>query len=152
MLGTEHEMAQSCLRRVPWLLALPMAFIGFDARPRGLRGLRAEPDVAERLGSEEARAAWLAGLEEVDWDEVKMVLGLLWKRASREGRDGGPLGYPMTLTRLEEGVYDEDEAMLVADVEARLTQVPEGDPQEKSWKWSVVSSCFRELGFVRQGL
>ena len=143
-------MARSCRQLVPWLLLAPMAFVGFDARPRGLQGLRAEP--VESLGSSEARAAWLASLEEVGWEEVKMVLGLLWQRASREGRDGGPLGYPMTLTRLQEGVYDEDEEMLIADVEARLTQVPEGDPQDKSWKWSVLSSCFKELGFVRQGL
>ena len=113
--------------------------------------------LSERLGTKAAREEWIQGLIEggTDWQEVKLGLAMLWEKAAKEGRDGGPLGYPMALTRLLEGIYDEPDGdeMLVADIEARLTQVPQGDPKDTEvWKRSVASCCFDELGFLSQGL
>ncbi|CAJ1420460.1 unnamed protein product [Effrenium voratum] len=62
---------------------------------------------------------------------------------------------PTSFKVLLEGIYEgpEGESMLIADVEARLTQVPEGDPQDvELWKRSVAVSCFRELGFLKRGV
>lgn len=110
------------------------------------------------LQSEDERKEWLELLEagKEDWEEVKLVLGLLWQKAAEEGRDGGPLGYPMAFTRLVEGVYEgpDGNEILVADVEARLTQVPAGDPagDPDLWRRAVALSCFKELSFVTRGL
>ena len=114
--------------------------------------------LAASLQSEDQRRKWLQLLEagKEDWEDVKLVLGLLWQKAGKEGRDGGPLGYPMALARLIEGVYEgpEGDEILVADIDARLTQVPEGDPagDAELWKRSVALSCFKELSFVKRGL
>eukprot|EP00438_Fugacium_kawagutii_P008872 Skav200654 [mRNA] locus=scaffold2539:163913:170665:+ [translate_table: standard] len=113
--------------------------------------------LAASLQSEDERKEWLELLEagKEDWEEVKLVLGLLWQKAAEEGRDGGPLGYPMAFTRLVEGVYEgpEGNEILVADVEARLTQVPAGDPagDPDVWRRAVALSCFKELSFVKRG-
>ncbi|CAE7511786.1 ASPH [Symbiodinium pilosum] len=119
--------------------------------------LEAAEALSGRLSTETARKEWMQGLREgsTDWEEVKLALSLLWEKAAKEGRDGGPFGYPMALTRLLEGIYDEPDGdeMLIADIDARLTQVPEGDPSDKEiWKRSVVSCCFDELGFLSGGL
>lgn len=114
--------------------------------------------LAHSLQSEDERKEWLELLEagKEDWEEVKLVLGLLWQKAAEEGRDGGPLGYPMAFTRLVEGVYEgpDGNEILVADVEARLTQVPAGDPagDPDLWRRAVALSCFKELSFVTRGL
>ena len=110
-----------------------------------------------RLDTETAREEWMQGLREgsTDWEEVKLGLAMLWEKAAKEGRDGGPFGYPMALTRLLEGIYDEPngDEMLVADIEARLTQVPQGDPKDHEvWKREVASCCFDELSFISKGL
>ena len=118
--------------------------------------LEAAEALSQRLSTASERKNWLQGLREgtTDWEEVKLGLALLWEKAAKEGRDGGPFGYPMALTRLMEGIYDDPngDEMLVADIEARLTQVPSGDPGDPElWKRSVASCCFDELGFVSQG-
>ena len=114
--------------------------------------------LAQSLRTEDERIQWLQLLEsgKEEWEEVKLVLGLLWQKAGEEGRDGGPLGYPMALARLVEGVYEgpDGDEILVADVEARLTQVPAGDPagDPALWRRSVALGCFKELSFVKRGL
>eukprot|EP00434_Breviolum_minutum_P031777 symbB.v1.2.028104.t1/scaffold2943.1/size66754/10 len=114
--------------------------------------------LAQSLETEDERKEWLQLLEvgKEDWEEVKLALGLLWQKAAEEGRDGGPLGYPMAFARLVEGVYDGPDGteILVADIEARLTQVPSGDPSGDPalWRRSVAASCFKELGFVTRGV
>lgn len=114
--------------------------------------------LAANLQSEDQRREWLQLLEtgKEDWEDVKLVLRLLWQKAGKEGRDGGPLGYPMALARLIEGVYEgsDGDEILVADIDARLTQVPDGDPagDPDLWKRSVALSCFKELSFVKRGL
>ena len=110
-----------------------------------------------RLDTETAREEWMHGLREgsTDWEEVKIGLAMHWEKDAKEGRDGGPFGYPMALTRLLEGIYDEPygDVMLVADIGARLTQVPQGDPKDHEvWKRSVASCCFDELSFISKGL
>lgn len=125
-------------------------YAGLDCGPN-------EVALLKKLETREAREAWLRLLEHghEDWEEVKLALGLLWKKAAVEGRDGGPLGYPMALTRLLEGIYEgpDGDAILVADIEARLTQVPAGDPGDPDqWRRSVALGCFKELGFVARGL
>ena len=66
-------------------------------------GMRDEAEaLAHEFQSEAERAAWLERLNAGthDWREVKLALGMLWQKAAEEKRDGGPLGYPMALSRL----------------------------------------------------
>mmetsp|Transcript_28070 Transcript_28070/g.45023 ORF Transcript_28070/g.45023 Transcript_28070/m.45023 type:complete len:188 (-) Transcript_28070:96-659(-) len=112
-----------------------------------------------RLQAQDQRLQWLERLRngEVDWEEAKLSLALLFQKAAHERRDGGPLGYPLILTRLVEAVYEsaDGDAMLVSDMEARLVQFPDGGDQSGDadlWRRTVAASVFKELGFVRGGL
>lgn len=94
----------------------------------------------------------------VPWEDVKLALALLWQRAALEGKDGGEIfGWGFALRRLVEGIYEDDpegDQLLVADMDARLTQAPDGDPNgsREAWHRSVATSAIKQLGFIPRGL
>mmetsp|Transcript_88793 Transcript_88793/g.250112 ORF Transcript_88793/g.250112 Transcript_88793/m.250112 type:complete len:209 (+) Transcript_88793:35-661(+) len=113
-----------------------------------------------KLAGTTERADWLEALikdpDAVPWEDVKLALALLWQRIACEGRDmPGPLGWSMLMSRMVDAVYEGEEGdqILVADMDARLTQVPEGNRADAAtWRRAVAACAFQQLDFVVGGL
>lgn len=117
----------------------------------------------QRLQSQPLRAAWLQQMvvapAEVPWEDVKLALALLWQRASRERRDGGPGGWSDVMWNLVDAKYEgglEQDRKFVVDMEARLPQallVEEGPEDDvDAWRRRVATSALQALSFVELGL
>eukprot|EP00930_Biecheleria_cincta_P060867 TRINITY_DN46451_c0_g1_i1.p1 TRINITY_DN46451_c0_g1~~TRINITY_DN46451_c0_g1_i1.p1 ORF type:complete len:251 (-),score=41.41 TRINITY_DN46451_c0_g1_i1:97-849(-) len=108
------------------------------------------------------RAMWLQGAvvqpNRVPWADMKLALALLWQKAMHEGRDGGPAGWRVPLSRMVAGTYEGGEAgdrLLVVDMEVRLPAsriiVEDGPEDMDGWRRRVAAQVFKELDFVEGG-